>query len=55
MPNKRKEPVSRTKNMFVRLHCPKCDKFLGEIMIGTDGYCNKCAKWIKAGETNELD
>lgn len=43
------------KRVFTKFHCPKCDKYLGEIPVGSSSYCCKCNKWMKAGDTDESD
>lgn len=34
--------------VWVKVSCDKCDRYLGEILLDTDAYCNKCDRWTKA-------
>lgn len=33
---------------WIKVTCPTCGRYLGEIKEGTEVLCNKCNKWIKA-------
>jgi len=38
---------------WVKVTCPTCGKYLGEVKKDTDIFCNKCGKWVNANEGDE--
>jgi hypothetical protein len=38
---------------WIKLHCPKCERYLGEVKEGTECYCATCRKWVLCKREDE--